>query len=66
MKKERERNNKLQILKLYRPKPGELIPWKEKIKDYAKIEGDEKLFERVWNDMEKIANRFIWFCLTDS
>ena len=48
------------------PKPGELIPW-EKIKnEYSDVKGDKEIIEKVWKDMEKIGNRFIWFCLTDT
>ncbi len=52
--------------KFLKLKPGELIPWERKKSEYPKITGDEKVFEKVWKDIEKIGNRFIWFCLTDS
>lgn len=52
--------------KFLKPHPGELIPWEKKKSEYSKIKGDEKIFEKVWKDVEKIGNRFIWFCLTDS
>lgn len=48
-----------------KPKPGELIPWEEKIKEYEQILGDEKILKKAWEEIEVLANRFVWFCLTD-
>lgn len=47
------------------PKPGELIPWEIKEKEYEKITGDKKLLKSQWEKVELIANRFIWAVLTD-
>ena len=60
--KKTENNNPISL----KPKPGELMPWEKKKTEYSKIKGDEKIIEKVWKDVEKIGNRFIWFCLTDS
>ena len=44
-------------------KPGECIPWEEKIKEYEKITGDTELIKRVWEDIDGMAYIYIWFCL---
>jgi hypothetical protein len=44
-------------------KPGECIPWEEKIKEYEKITGDMELVKRVWEDIDSMAYIYIWFCL---
>lgn len=50
---------------ILKPKPGELIPWSEKSKEYEKILGNEEILINIWKQTEEIGNRFIWFCLTD-
>lgn len=51
--------------KKIKAKPGTLIPWEERIKEYPKITGDGKLIKKEWEKIEVIANRFIWAILTD-
>lgn len=46
-------------------KPGQLVPWEEKRKDHPQIQGDEALLREVWERLDALANRFIWFCLID-
>jgi hypothetical protein len=49
----------------YHPKPGELIPFEEKMKEFGSIKGDPEIIKKSWNDIEQYASRFIWMCLTD-
>ena len=48
-----------------RVKPGELIPWKVREKEYEKILGDKEIIKKEWERIEILANRFIWAILTD-
>jgi hypothetical protein len=41
-------------------KPGTCIPWEEKLKELPKIQGDEALYKRVWEDNEAMAYMYIW------
>jgi hypothetical protein len=55
----------------YRPKPGELIPWIEKLDELnalnesGSITGDPEIIRKAWEDIEQYATRFVWMCLTD-
>ncbi len=51
--------------KLLKPKPGEIIPFEVREKEYKKIMGDKELIKKEWEKIEVIANRFIWAILTD-
>ena len=44
--------------------PGVCIPWEERLKEYARITGDEKIVQRVWEDTDRLAYLYIWFVLT--
>lgn len=44
-------------------KPGVCLPWAEKVKELPNIPGDEELLEQVWEDIDGLANMFIWQCL---
>jgi hypothetical protein len=57
-------SNKDQWLK-YKPKPGVLIPFEEKLKEFGALKGDPDIIKKAWEDIEQYANRFIWMCLTD-
>ena len=46
-----------------RIKPGACISWERKIKELPKIQGDEQIVRRVWEDNESLAYTFIWHCL---
>ena len=46
-------------------RPGTLIPWEQRVKEYEKILGDKEILKKEWERLEVLANRFIWFCLTD-
>lgn len=46
-------------------RPGELIPWEVREKEYDKILGDKEIIKQEWERIEVIANRFIWAILTD-
>jgi len=43
--------------------PGVCIPWEEKIREYAKILGDEKVVQKSWEDIDTLAYLYIWFVL---
>lgn len=45
-------------------KPGVCVPWEEKVKEYQKIMGDEKIVQAVWEGTDALAYAYIWFCLT--
>ncbi|NIS69901.1 MAG: hypothetical protein GTO12_13410 [Proteobacteria bacterium] len=49
----------------YKPKPGVLVPFEEKLKDYEKITGDEDVIRKAWENIEEKATRFVWMVLTD-
>ena len=40
-------------------KPGVCIPWSEKRKE-IKVLGDEKIVERIWEEIESFGYLFIW------
>ena len=44
-------------------KAGVCIPWEEKLKELPKINGDEQLTKRIWENIEGFGNMFIWQCL---
>ncbi len=46
-----------------KPEPGVCIPWREKVKEYEKIMGDEKVLEKSWEEIDTLAYLFIWFVL---
>ncbi len=43
--------------------PGVCIPWEEKVKEYEKITGDEKIVKKTWEEVDDLAYQYIWFCL---
>ena len=49
----------------YRPGPGELQPFEEKLKEYRGITGDEDVIRKAWQNIEVYATRFVWMVLTD-
>jgi len=44
-------------------KPGVCIPWEEKVQEFPKIAGDEKIVRRVWEEIDSLAYVYIWQCL---
>lgn len=40
--------------------PGVCLPWQEKAKELPEITGDKDLVRKVWNDIEALANTYIW------
>jgi len=42
---------------------GVCIPWEDKVKEYEKIMGDEKIVKKVWEEIDDLAYQYIWFCL---
>jgi hypothetical protein len=45
------------------PGAGVCIPWEEKIKEMARIQGDRELVERIWKEIDGLGNAFVWHCL---
>lgn len=45
--------------------PGELIPWNTRKEEYSQILGNEDIIKKEWDEIESLANRFIWAILTD-
>ena len=46
-----------------KPKPGVCIPWEQKRKELPKIQGDEELMQKIWEDIDSLAYMYIWQCL---
>ena len=44
-------------------KPGECVPWEEFRKTMPEIRGDEQIVKRVHEDIDALANMYIWHCL---
>jgi hypothetical protein len=42
---------------------GLCFPWSEKVKEISEIKGDVEIAERVWNEIDSLANMYIWQCL---
>lgn len=40
--------------------PGVCLPWEEKVKELPEITGDRELIRKIWNDIESLANTYIW------
>ena len=43
-----------------KPQPGECYSWRKKKPEIGKIEGDEELCKRIWQDVDGLGNAFIW------
>jgi hypothetical protein len=46
--------------RLPHPQPGICLPWEDKAKELPEITGDRDLIRKVWNDIESLANTYIW------
>ena len=46
--------------------PGVCIPWEERVKEYAGIQGDPQVVERVWKEIDGLGYLYLWFCLIAS
>ncbi|MCF6286964.1 MAG: hypothetical protein L3K26_17515 [Candidatus Hydrogenedentes bacterium] len=44
-------------------KAGACVSWEQKRKDFKKIQGDEHIFERIWDNVDALANMYVWQCL---
>ncbi|MBP7949433.1 MAG: hypothetical protein KA004_07235 [Verrucomicrobiales bacterium] len=40
--------------------PGVCFPWEEKVKGLPEVSGDKDLIRKIWNDLEGLANTYIW------
>lgn len=40
--------------------PGSCVPWTEKRKELSSIPGDERVCQRVWDDIDSLANVYLW------
>lgn len=45
------------------PRPGVCVPWEEKRSELPPITGDSDLVQAVWEDVDSLANMYIWQCL---
>jgi hypothetical protein len=43
--------------------PGVCIPWEEKRKEFAEIMGDEKIVQKIWEQVDVLAYLYIWAVL---
>ncbi len=43
--------------------PGACIPWETRREELPQITGDADLVQRVWEEIDALANSFIWQCL---
>jgi len=43
--------------------PGQCVPWDTKHRELPIITGDETLFRQVWENIDGLANMYIWQCL---
>jgi hypothetical protein len=41
-------------------KPGVCIPWEQRVKEYARIMGDEEVVKRIWEQTDTLAYLYIW------
>lgn len=48
--------------KVDRP-PGTCIPWEEAREEMPRIQGDEALVRRKWEENDSLGYVFIWHCL---
>ena len=46
-----------------RPGPGVCVPWEAKRQELPPITGDSGLVQAVWEDVDGLANMYIWQCL---
>ena len=44
-------------------KAGACVSWEQKRKDFKEIQGDDQLFERIWDNVDSLANMYAWQCL---
>jgi uroporphyrinogen-III decarboxylase len=42
------------------PRAGVCTPWEQKRKELPKIQGDEALFRQIWENIDGLANMYIW------
>ena len=42
---------------------GQCIPWETRREELPQITGDADLVQRVWEEIDGMANSFIWQCL---
>ena len=43
--------------------PGACMPWDAKRREIPEISGDEQLVQTVWEDIDGLANMYVWQCL---
>ena len=43
-----------------RPRPGVCQPWDEKLAELPPMQGDVALCRRVWEDIDGLANMYVW------
>jgi hypothetical protein len=43
--------------------PGECVPWEQFEQELPEIQGNEQLVRRIHQDIDALANTYIWQCL---
>jgi len=41
-------------------RPGVCFPWEEKVKELPELTGNVELLRKVWEDIDSMANMYIW------
>lgn len=42
---------------------GACLPWQAVRNDLAPVQGDERIVERIWDNVDALANMYVWQCL---
>jgi hypothetical protein len=40
--------------------PGSVVPWEKKRSELGELSGDVQLVENIWNNVDALANTYIW------
>ena len=40
--------------------PGTCVPWEQKSKELHKLQGDEDLTKTIWENIDALANMYVW------
>ncbi len=57
-----EKQPRIPVEMVRRP-PGTCFPWEEKVRELPPIQGDEKLVQQIWEEIDTLAYLYIWQCL---
>lgn len=53
-------NNAMTTEPKFDRKPGEVIPWREKVKELPELSGNPDLVKKTWEDADALAYVYIW------